>query len=69
MEVLPQALDIIFEVQRKRSNEKIRREKISFPTLKTCFFFPLLWTPCFQTSEFYYFLFILNDLKCYNSAT
>ncbi len=29
---LPQALEIIFEVQRKRSNEKITRRKISFPT-------------------------------------
>jgi hypothetical protein len=26
MGVLPQALEIIFEVQRKRSNEKIRRK-------------------------------------------
>jgi len=33
MEALPQALEIIFEVQRKRSNEKITR-KISFPTYK-----------------------------------
>jgi hypothetical protein len=37
MGVLPQALEIIFEVQRKRSNEKISRRKISFPTYKTCF--------------------------------
>jgi len=51
MEVLPQALEIIFEVQKKRSNEKIRREKISFPNPKTWFFFfPFLWTPYFQTS-------------------
>jgi hypothetical protein len=34
MGVLPQALEIIFEVQRKRSNEKI-----SFPTHKTSFYF------------------------------
>jgi hypothetical protein len=31
----PQALEIIFEVKRKRSNEKITRRKISFPTYKT----------------------------------
>jgi hypothetical protein len=32
---LPQAQDIIFEVQRKMSNEKIARRKISFPIHKT----------------------------------
>jgi len=39
MGMLPQALEIIFEVQMERSNEKIARRKISFPTHKTCFFF------------------------------
>jgi hypothetical protein len=39
MGTLPQVLKIIFEVQRRMSNEKITRE-ISFPTYKT-FFFPL----------------------------
>jgi hypothetical protein len=39
MEVLPQALEIIFEVQMKRNNNKIGRRKISFPTHKTRFFF------------------------------
>jgi hypothetical protein len=34
MGVLPQALEIIFELQRKRSNEKIARRKISFSTYK-----------------------------------
>jgi hypothetical protein len=38
MGTLPQALEIIFEVQMKRSNEKIGRRKISFSTHKTCFF-------------------------------
>jgi hypothetical protein len=38
MGVLPQALEIIFEVQMKRNDEKIARRKISFPTHKTCFF-------------------------------
>jgi hypothetical protein len=42
MEALPQPGEIIFEVQRKRSNEKITRRKISFPTYKTLFFFPSL---------------------------
>jgi hypothetical protein len=39
MRVLSQALEIIFEVQRKRSIEKISRRKISFSTYKTPFFF------------------------------
>jgi hypothetical protein len=39
MGVLPQALEIIFEVQRKKSNEKIIRRKISFLTYKTYLFF------------------------------
>jgi hypothetical protein len=34
MEALLQVLKIIFEVQRKMSNEKITRRKISFPTCK-----------------------------------
>jgi len=44
MEALPQPGEIIFEVQRKRSNEKITRRKISFPTYKTLFF-SLLFEP------------------------
>jgi hypothetical protein len=40
MGVLPQALDIIFEVQTKRSNERIARRKISFSTHKIHFSFP-----------------------------
>ncbi len=40
-----QALKTIFEVQRKRSNEKITKGKINFPTYKTYFFFrPLLFS-------------------------
>jgi hypothetical protein len=38
MGVLPQALEIIFEVQKKRSNEKITRRKMSLPTYKMHFF-------------------------------
>jgi len=40
--MLPQFIEIIFEVQSKMNNEKITRREISFPTYKTCFF---LWTP------------------------
>jgi hypothetical protein len=39
MPKLPQALEIIFEVQRKRSNEKVARRKISFSTHKKTRFF------------------------------
>jgi len=47
MGVLPQALEIIFEVQKKRSNEKITRRKMSLPTYKMhfYFYFSSLWTP------------------------
>jgi hypothetical protein len=38
MGMLPQALEIIFEVQKKMSNEKLSRREISFPTYKTLFF-------------------------------
>jgi hypothetical protein len=38
MGALPQGLEIIFEMQRKMSNEKITRKEISFSTYKTCFF-------------------------------
>jgi hypothetical protein len=38
MGALPQALEIIFEVERKKINEKITRRKISFPTYKMRFF-------------------------------
>jgi hypothetical protein len=37
MGALPQALEIILEEQRKRSNEKITRRKISFSTYKMRF--------------------------------
>jgi hypothetical protein len=46
MKVLPQALKIIFEMQRKRSNEKLTKRKISFSLTKHNFFiFSSLWTP------------------------
>jgi len=60
MGVLLQALPIIFEVQMKESNEKIARRKISFFQLTKCI-------PFF--SSLFFFLFILNDLKCYRNVT
>jgi hypothetical protein len=39
MRVLFQALKIILEVQRKKSNERITRGKISFQTYNRCSFF------------------------------
>jgi len=72
MGALLQALETIFEVQRKMSNEKIARRKISFSTYKMSFFslfFSLCTRPTFRAHKFLVFLFILNDLKCYRSAT
>jgi hypothetical protein len=46
MGVLLQTLEIIFEVQTKRTNEKVTRREMNFPTYKTCFFpFFSLWIP------------------------
>jgi len=67
MRALPQAIEIIFEVQRKRSNEKITTTKISFSVYKTRFL-PLLFAPLLL-SNLITFLFILNNLKCYRSTT
>ncbi len=65
---LPQTFKIIFEVQRKMSNEKITKREISFPTYKTCF--SPFWTPLtFKPHNFFIFLFIFNELKCYKSTT
>jgi hypothetical protein len=44
MGALPQALEFVFEVQRKKNNEKIETRKISFLVYKMWFFF-LFWTP------------------------
>jgi hypothetical protein len=47
MGALPQALEIIFEVQRKRINEKITKRKNKLSNLENMFFFFLfssLWT-------------------------
>jgi len=53
MGALPQALGIIFEVQKKRSNEKkITRKKLRFSTYKMCFFF-LFFPPSLSTSSIF----------------
>jgi hypothetical protein len=44
MGTLPQGIEIVFEMQMKRSNEKIAKRKISVPTYKAQFFF-LLFEP------------------------
>jgi len=45
MGLLPQALEIIFEVQRKKSNEKDSKMKYKLFNLQMCFFlFSSLWT-------------------------
>jgi hypothetical protein len=44
MRVLPQALEIIFEVQRKGVLKKQEEEKKTFQLTKLVFFFPSLWT-------------------------
>jgi hypothetical protein len=55
MGVLPQVLEIIFEVQRKKSNEKIPKKKKGFPTYKTPFIYLSSLSPsCFQTSYLSY---------------
>jgi hypothetical protein len=72
MGTLPQALEIIFEVQRKRINGEKKKLKKKIPTYKT-FFFPLFsfWTlPTFKLHNFLmYILFNLSDLQCYRNAT
>ncbi len=68
---LCQAVEIIFGVQRIRSNGKITRRKISFPTYKIHFFFPFfsLFGPLlFSNLITFLFLIHLKILKCYRSA-
>jgi hypothetical protein len=50
MGALPQALEIIFEVQRKRSNEKTNKKKIKHSNLQNVFFFPFSLDYYLQTS-------------------
>jgi len=49
MRALPQALEIIFEMQVKRSNEKMARRKLSFSDHKTRFFSFLCTLSYFQS--------------------
>jgi hypothetical protein len=63
-------LEIIFQMQRKMSNEKITMRKRKLFNLQNMLFFLFLWT--FLTLKPHYFLiflFILNDLKCYRSSS
>jgi hypothetical protein len=57
--MLPQVLKIIFEVQKKRNNEKITKKlkKKKFK-LQNVFFFFSLDSFNFWTSSLFYFLFI-----------
>jgi hypothetical protein len=57
MGALPQALEIIFEVQRKKSNEKITRKKTSFLTHKMHFVF-FLTGPLLLSNLMTFFLLI-----------
>jgi hypothetical protein len=57
MGLLPQVLEIIFEVQWNMNNEKITKRRINFPTYKKRFFFflgPLLFSNLIK------FLFLIN---------
>jgi hypothetical protein len=60
MGALPQALEIIFEVQGKRSNEKITRKKKKLSNLQNVgFFFFLLFRPLLL-SNLITFLFLIH---------
>ncbi len=65
MGALLQTLEIIFEVQRKRINEKITRKK-KLPNIQNMFFFLFFSSldPSYlRISQLFYFLFILNGFK------
>jgi hypothetical protein len=57
MGVLPQALEIIFEEQRRRSNEKIIRRKNKLSNLQNAFFFSFLFFGPLLFSNLIIFLF------------
>jgi dipeptide/tripeptide permease len=65
-----QALEIVFEVQRKRSNEKNKKKKNKLFNLQNAFFVSFLfWTPpTFNLTTFSFFIH-LNDLKCHKNTT
>jgi hypothetical protein len=59
MGTLVQVLEIIFEVQRKMSNEKITIREIVFPTYKTRFFFQFfLFGPLLLSNLITFLIFI-----------
>jgi hypothetical protein len=60
MGVLPQVLEIIFEVQRKMSNEKITRKEINFQTYKTFSFFLFFLFGHLLLSNLITFLFFIH---------
>jgi hypothetical protein len=66
MGTLPQVLKVIFEMQRKMNNEKITRKEINFPTYRRK---KILWTPPTFKPHNFFFIFIVNYLKCYRNAT
>jgi hypothetical protein len=57
MGALPQVLEIIFGVQRKRSNNKITKKKKSYLTYETCFVFP----PALDPSTFKLHNFLISN--------
>jgi len=67
--VLFQAIEIIFEMQRKRCNEKNNKTKNNLSNLQNMGFFSLFGPLLLSNLIILFFLFILNDLKCYKSAT
>ncbi len=67
MSALPEALEIIFEVQCKRSNEKNNKTKNKLYNFRNAFFPPLFGALLF--SNLISFLFISIDLKCYRNIT
>jgi hypothetical protein len=63
MGALPRALEIIFEMQMKMSNEKIARRKIIFPTHKTHFFFFFLLFGHVQLSKLLTFSVLVHSKR------
>jgi len=57
MGVLPQVLEIIFEVQRKMSKEKITIREINFSNLQKTFFFFFWILHTFKLINFLFFFY------------
>jgi hypothetical protein len=60
MGALSQALQIIFEVQRKKSNENSSKKKNKLPTHKTFFFLVPLFGPLLLLSKLLTFSFLVH---------